>query len=93
MAGMDNVVEPVPEEVVKKALAFAIQRYTWHRDFGAGPKKALQKTWTDVQHASYGASSKFGYFIRYSHQISDIAASAQKIVEAERKNERKSRHR
>jgi hypothetical protein len=84
-----NAVEAVPEEVVKRAVAFAVERYRYYRDWKKyGPKQAHRKTWDDVHRASYGVHSRFGYFISYAHDIGTITHAAQDIVEAERKAQR-----
>jgi len=77
-------VEEVPVAARAKALAFAIEHYWRLRDQKKTPKVAFQKTWQATQRASYGMDSKFGYFIRYAHQIEEIVAEAQRAVEGAR---------
>jgi hypothetical protein len=77
-------VEEVPAEARAKALVFAIEHYRRLRDAKKTPKVAYQKTWYATQRAAYGVDSKFGYFIRYGHQIGEIVGEAQRVVEGAR---------
>jgi len=86
-------VEPVPPEARAQALEFAIAHYRRHRENGTPPKKAYQKTWTELQRAAYGTRSQFGHFIRYAHQIGEIVHEAQEKVDAEMASRKPSRGR
>ncbi len=74
-------VEPVPADVRARALDFATRVYRRHREFKLGPKAAYRKTWNALQRAAYGIRSEIG-FISYAHQIGEIVAEAQSIVDA-----------
>lgn len=83
---MSDFYGPISDATFQKALHFARNIYSFHRESGLGPQAARRKTWDAVQRASYGVRSQFGAHITYSHEIGSIVSQAAEEIEAERKN-------